>query len=69
MKIASIQEGLTVKSRVPSFVYKFKKADEPIEMPKEHAEKVLRNGNFYEFGKSTKKPKKSAENKETEETQ
>ncbi len=61
MKVASSQGGLTVKSSVPAFKYKFKKADDPIEMPKEHAEKVLRNKTFYEFGKATRKTKKASE--------
>ncbi len=59
MKVASKQKGLTIKSTVPSFKYKFKKADDPVEMPKEHAEKVLRNSNFYEYGKAPKKTKNS----------
>ena len=49
MKVASITAGLTIRSGVPAFKYKFTKADEPIEMPSEHARKVLRNGNFYEW--------------------
>jgi len=58
MKVASIQAGLTVRSRVPAFKYKFNKADEPVEMPPEHAKKVLMNSTFYEVGKSSKKDKK-----------
>lgn len=58
MKICSKQAGLTVKSSVPAFKYKFKKADDPIEVSKEHAEKVLRNKTFYEYGKTPKKSKK-----------
>lgn len=57
MQIASKQAGLKVKSASPRFNYYFKEADEPLEVEKEHVEKILKNPNFYEFGKVKKEGK------------
>ena len=58
MKIAS-KQPCKLKSNSPKFNYKWKEADEPIEVKEEHTEKVLRNPNFYESNKEVKKEVKS----------
>jgi predicted membrane protein len=47
VKIASRQGNVKIKSMKPSFVYTFSEPDLPIEVNEEHAEKILRNKNFY----------------------
>ena len=58
IKIASKLPGMRVKSFNPKFDYKFDKADVPLEMPKDHADKVLKNSNFFISKESIEKPKK-----------
>jgi len=59
IKVASDVSGITVISVIPNFNYYFAKAEEPIEMPESHAEKILRNSSFYLSDKSIKKEKKT----------
>lgn len=54
VKIASIQGDIRAKSIEPRFNYFFKEADVPIEVNKEHVEKILKNKTFYEFEKRSK---------------
>lgn len=59
MKIASKQGNVRVFSSNPSFTYFFKDADVPVEIQESHAEKILRNPDFYEFeGELPKETKK-----------
>ena len=52
--ICSKQPGILIVSSKPNFKYKFKQADEPLEVKKEHVDKVLANTNFYEFKETVK---------------
>lgn len=58
VKIASKTSGLNVVSSNPMFRYFFEKKDVPLEIPEEHAEKILRNKDFYVSDKSVAKTKK-----------
>jgi hypothetical protein len=49
--LASLQAGLIVESQRPLFKYTFKKADEPVSVHADHAEKILQNNTFYRFKK------------------
>lgn len=53
MEICSKQAGVIIISSNPNFKYKFKKANESIDVKKEHVEKILRNPTFYEAGKES----------------
>jgi Holliday junction resolvasome RuvABC DNA-binding subunit len=55
MKIASKRPGITVKSVKPNFKYQFKNPCEPVEINEEHAEKILKNSNFYIVSEKVKK--------------
>jgi len=59
VKVASKVSGLNVNSVRPSFKYTFEEAGEPIEMPENHAKKILRNASFYISDKPIKKGKKA----------
>jgi len=61
MKIMSKTPGLFIKSVNPRFVYKFE--NESLEIPEEHAEKILKNKNFYKVDKHTIRSEKSPQNK------
>ena len=58
VKVASNVSGLKVISFSPSFKYTFEKVGEPIEVPEDHAKKMLKNGHFYVSDKPIKKGKK-----------
>lgn len=49
VNIASKQAGLRALSSEPAYSYFFEKSDMPVEVNKEHAEKILKNPNFYEY--------------------
>lgn len=61
MKISSKTPNIEIKSTNPSFSYKFTEANEPIEVRDEHAEKILKNSNFYEHGKAKAVSKKQTQ--------
>lgn len=61
MKIMSKTPGVFVRSVNPRFVYYF--LSEPLEVPNEHADKILKNSNFYKVDKDFKTSKKSPQNK------
>jgi len=67
IKIASKLPGIRVKSINPRFSYMYQEADVPFEMPQNHAEKILKNDNFYISDKDVKKTKKRAESKPRQE--
>ncbi len=67
VKVACNVSGLRVNSVKPSFKYTFEKAGEPIEMPENHAEKILRNTDFYISNKPIKKKKKVSQIKPKQE--
>lgn len=58
MKIASKQKGVKIRSANPSFNYRFREADVPIDVPEEHAKKILRNPTFYKWDKKSTEPTK-----------
>lgn len=64
MKIMSKTPGLLIKSNNPRFVYHFQ--SEPLEVPEEHAKKILKNSNFYKVDADFTKVKKSSKNKPNE---
>ncbi len=58
VKVAHNVSGIRVNSTNPGFKYTFGQAGEPIEMPENHAKKLLKNSDFYISDKPIKKPKK-----------
>ncbi len=60
MLIECKESNICIKSHMPKFKYKFGKAGEPVEVHKDHIEKVLANPNFT---KSKKKLKSVPEKK------
>ena len=60
IKVACNTPGIRVNSVKPSFKYTFKEIGIPIEMPENHAKKILRNTDFYISDKHIKKEKKDA---------
>lgn len=62
IKVASKTPDLIVRSGNPRFKYEFKEEDVPLDMPENHAEKVLRNNNFYIY-KGVAKIKKDLQEK------
>ena len=54
MRIACKQSNICIKSNIPNFKYRFGKADVPLEVDDDHAEKILMNGDFYESDKAIK---------------
>ena len=58
VKVACNVSGIRVNSVKPGFKYTFEKAGEPIEIPEDHAKKILKNTDFYISDKQVKKGKK-----------
>ncbi len=58
VKVASKISGLNVNSVRPEFKYTFGEIGEPIEMPENHAKKILKNDDFYISDKLVVKTKK-----------
>lgn len=67
VKVASKISGLNVYSVKARFKYNFGEAGDPIEMPENHAKKILRNTDFYVSDKPIEKGKKAPQNKPKEE--
>ena len=61
VKVACDVSGLRVNSVKPSFKYTFEEVGEPIEMPEDHANKILRNTNFHVSDKPVKKERKASQ--------
>ena len=59
VKVACNVQGIRVNSVKPGFKYTFGEVGEPIEMPENHAKKILRNADFYISDKPIKKGKKA----------
>lgn len=64
MNIASKTSDIKLKSLNPGFSYNWKNADEPIEVKEAHAEKILKNPNFYISDKAVKKKATSIQKSE-----
>lgn len=63
VKIASKTSGLNAVSSNPRFKYFFRKEYSPLEVPENHAEKLLGNSNFYISDENIKKVKKVSQTK------
>lgn len=63
VKVACNVSGISVNSVKPGFRYTFGEVGEPIEMPENHAKKILKNSDFYVSNRSAKKEKKALQNK------
>jgi len=62
IKVAYNVSGVSVNSVRPGFRYTFGEVGEPIEMPENHAKKILKNSDFYVSDRSVKKEKKALQN-------
>ncbi len=67
IKIACDVAGVNISSVKPSFKYTFIEAGRPLEIPENHAKKILKNSDFYISDKHIKKVKKVAQNEPVKE--